>query len=180
MLEISIPPFELYNPNNNEFTPIKGQTLHLEHSLVSLSKWEAKWHKPFLFAAEYSQEEMLDYVRCMTITQNVNRNVYFGLTSENVDTITKYINDSSTATWFKKDDKKVGKKEIITSEIIYYWMISLNIPMECQRWHLNRLLTLIRVCNEKNAPQKKMSARDVARDNKKLNDARKKALNTRG
>lgn len=180
MLEISIPPFDLYNSNTNEFIPIKGQTLHLEHSLVSLSKWESKWHKPFLFATERSQDEMIDYIRCMTITQNVNPTVYLGLTSENIEAITNYINDSSTATWFRKDDKKVGTKEVITNEIIYYWMITLNIPMECQRWHLNRLLTLIRVCNEKNAPPKKMSPREIALNNKKLNDARKRSLNTRG
>lgn len=180
MLKISIPSFELFDSLSNQFLQIKGQTLQLEHSLVSLSKWEAKWHKPFLSNEDKTNEEIIDYIRCMTITQNVNPIVYSGLTSENLDEISAYINDSNTATWFKDRNNYRGSREIITSEVIYWWMIALNIPPEYQKWHLNRLLTLIRVCNEKNNPPKKMSRKELARHNHSLNEARKRALNSHG
>lgn len=180
MLRITIPPFELFDSASNQFIQVKGQTLQLEHSLVSLSKWEAKWHKPFLSSEEKTTEEVLDYIRCMTITQNVDPQVYAGLTTSNMDEISAYINDSNTATWFKEERQTGRSREVITSEVIYWWMISLNIPPEYQKWHLNRLLTLIRVCNEKNTPPKKMSRKELARHNRSLNEARKRALNTHG
>lgn len=180
MLRITIPPFELFDSASNQFIQVKGQTLQLEHSLVSLSKWEAKWHKPFLSSEEKTTEEILDYIRCMTITQNVDPQVYTGLTTSNMDEISAYINDSNTATWFKDERQNGRSREVITSEVIYWWMIALNIPPEYQKWHLNRLLTLIRVCNEKNTPPKKMSRKELARHNRSLNEARKRALNTHG
>ncbi len=180
MLRITVPPFELFDNASNQFIQVKAQTLQLEHSLVSLSKWEAKWHKPFLSSEEKTTEEILDYIRCMTITQNVEPLVYSGLTSSNMDEISAYINDSNTATWFKDEQKHGRSREVITSEVIYWWMIALNIPPEYQKWHLNRLLTLIRVCNEKNTPPKKMSRKELARHNRSLNEARKRALNTHG
>lgn len=179
MLTIKIPDREWFNDATQEFITVKGTTLQLEHSLVSLSKWEAKWHVPFLSKDEKTLEQTLDYIRCMTITQNVNPMVYEQLSEENVDDINKYINTSMTATTFNNMDNK-SSREIITSELIYYWMIALNIPMECQKWHLNRLLTLIRVCNAKNAPPKKMSARDIMSRNSALNAARRKKYNTKG
>ncbi len=180
MLKIHIPPFEIFNPTTNQFSYVKGQTLQLEHSLVSVSKWEAKWHKPFLSSEEKTDEEIMDYVKAMTITQNVDPVVYTGVNNQILNEITEYINDSHTATWFREDNRNGRGREIITSEIIYWWMIALNIPPEYQKWHLNRLLTLIRVCNEKNTPAKKMSRKDLARRNRSLNEARKKALNTNG
>ena len=180
MLRITIPPFELFDSASNQFIQVKEQTLQLEHSLVSLSKWEAKWHKPFLSKEDKTNEEIIDYIRCMTITQNVDPMVYAGLTNSIMDEISAYINDSNTATWFKDEHKAGRSREIITSEVIYWWMIALNIPPEYQKWHLNRLLTLIRVCNEKNNPPKKMSRKELARQNRSLNEARKRALNTHG
>ena len=154
MLKITVPGLELYDEEKNEFINYKDQTLQLEHSLVSISKWEAKWHKPFLSDEDKTLEEIIDYIKCMTITQNVKSDVYDRLTSDNIQTINDYIQDSMTATTFS-DDKKTGKKEIVTSEIIYYWMVTYNIPMECQKWHLNRLLTLVKVCTIKNSPDRK-------------------------
>lgn len=180
MLRINIPPFEIFNPVTNQFSYIKGQTLQLEHSLVSVSKWEAKWHKPFLSKEDKTNEEILDYISAMTITQNVDPVVYIGINNEILNQVTEYINDSHTATWFRDNNQKTNNREVITSEVIYWWMIALNIPPEYQKWHLNRLLTLIRVCNEKNTPAKKMSRKDLARRNRSLNEARKKALNTHG
>jgi hypothetical protein len=179
MLQIVIPDREYWDELKNEFVTIKGQTLQLEHSLVSLSKWESKWNKSFLFKQEKTFEETLDYVRCMTITQNVKPETYYHLTKENYDAVLEYINAPMTATTFSKSNERPSN-EVITSELIYYWMISLNIPMECQKWHLNRLLTLIRVCNIKNQPSKKMSKRDVMSRNAALNAARKKRYNTKG
>ena len=180
MLVITIPAMELFNEKTQEFIPLKEQTLQLEHSLVSLSKWESKWCKPFLSKDNKTMEETLDYIRCMTITQNVDQSVYSRLSKTNIEDINKYIEAPMTATTFHNDNQKGHGKETVTSELIYYWMIALNIPMECQKWHLNRLLTLIRVCNVKNSPPKKMSRREIMNRNAALNAARRKQFNTNG
>lgn len=179
MLKITIPARETFNEITQEFVTIKEQHLQLEHSLVSISKWESKWRKPFLSDKNKSNEEIIDYIRCMNITQNVDPNVFLFLTNSNLKEINDYIDSPMTATWFNESNKKTNR-EIITSEIIYYWMISLNIPFECQKWHLNRLLTLIKVCSEKNAPSKKMSKREIMTRNKALNEARRKASHSKG
>ena len=175
MLQITIPPVEKWDESRMEFVQTKGQTLQLEHSLVSLSKWESKWKKIFLSNTEKTYEETLDYVKCMTLTQNVDPDVYDNLTKENIDAINTYIDDKMTATYFPNDHQSAkGSNELVSSELIYYWMIALNIPFECQKWHLNRLLTLIKVCNVKNQPPKKMSKRDLMRSNASINAARRK------
>ena len=180
MLTITIPAVELFNEETQEFFSTKEQTLQLEHSLVSLSKWESKWCKAFLSKEEKTLEETIDYIKCMTITQNVDPNVYNHLSRSNIIEINKYIEAPMTATTFYEETQKGRGREIVTSELIYYWMISLNIPMECQKWHLNRLLTLIRVCNVKNTPPKKRSRNEIMRRNAALNAARKKKFNTNG
>lgn len=180
MLRITIPAAELWDESRQEFVSTKEQTLQLEHSLVSLSKWESKWCKPFLSKNDKTAEETLDYVKCMTITPNVDSNVYNFLTQENIREINAYIQAPMTATYFSEDKRAKGSREIVTAELIYYWMISLNIPFECQKWHLNRLLSLVRVCNIKNAPPKKYSRRELASRNAALNAARRKQLNTTG
>lgn len=164
----------------NEFVEPKTQVLNLEHSLVSISKWESKWCRPFLSKAEMSVEEVLDYVKCMTLTQNVDPDVYNHLTSEHIDKVRDYISAPMTATVITEDKNGKGSREIVTAELIYYWMIALQIPFECQKWHLNRLLTLVKVCNIKNQPPKKRSQRELMSRNTALNAARKKQLNTRG
>ena len=182
MLQITIPAEpERWDPVKSEFVYGKGQTLTLEHSLVSLSKWESKWEKAFFSRKEKTDEETLDYVKCMTITQNVDPDVYEFLSTENLNQINKYIEAPMTATSFL-EDKTGGRsnREQVTSELIYYWMVAHNIPFECQKWHLNRLLTLIRVCNIKNAPPKKRSKRDIMKRNAALNAARRNQMNTKG
>ena len=181
MLQITIPAIDLWDESKQEFVTTKEQTLQLEHSLVSLSKWESKWCKSFLSSKDKTDEEILDYIKCMTVTQNVKPEVYYGLTEEHIIQINKYIEAPMTATWFSEKEPK-GKlnNETITAELIYYWMIALTIPFECQKWHLNRLLTLIRVCNIKNQPAKKMSKRDIMSRNAALNKARRQQLNTKG
>lgn len=180
MLKITVPASERYNELTDEFITVKEQNLQLEHSLVSLSKWESKWCKPFLKNEDKTAEEHLDYIRCMTLTQNVDPNVYYNLSKANYEEINNYIDAPMTATWFSDRDSKGGSREIITAEIIYYWMINFNIPFECQKWHLNRLLTLIRVCSIKNSPPKQMSRSEMFSRNRALNEARKKAMNSRG
>lgn len=181
MLQLVIPlgP-EIFDDAKQEFVTPETKTLQLEHSLVSLSKWESKWCKPFFSKEEKTPEETIDYIKCMTITQNVKDEVYSFLTRDNIMQINKYIEAPMTATTFPKNKKGGGSREIITSELIYYWMIELNIPSEYQKWHLNRLLTLIQVCNVKNEPSKKMSNKEIMSRNRALNAARKKKLNTRG
>jgi hypothetical protein len=180
MLQITIPAVELWDERKQEFVTTKEQTLQLEHSLVSLSKWESKWCKPFLTKQEKTFEETLDYIKCMTITQNVDPEVYNYLTNENIEEIKKYIEAPMTATYFSDDKTVKSSREQITAELIYYWMIALNIPFECQKWHLNRLLTLIKVCNIKNQPPKKLSKKEIMSRNAALNAARRKQLNTKG
>lgn len=178
MLQITIPAVETYNSKTDEFVTMKEQKITLEHSLVSLSKWESKWKKPFISDKEKTTEEIIDYVRCMCLTQNVDSRVFNNLSEENVKAIKAYIEDPMTATTLPKETKK--GRDVITSELIYYCMIACNIPIEFQKWHLNRLMTLIRVCEIKNTPPKKMSRKELLARNKALNDARRKKLGTTG
>ncbi len=180
MLQITIPAVEQWDERKQEFVTTKEQTLQLEHSLVSLSKWESKWCKVFLTKQEKTFEETLDYIKCMTITQNVDPEVYNYLTNKNIEEINNYIDAPMTATYFSDDKTVKSSREQITAELIYYWMIALNIPFECQKWHLNRLLTLIKVCNIKNQPPKKRSKKEIMSRNAALNAARRKQLNTKG
>jgi hypothetical protein len=186
MLRIVIPAkpgVELWDEEREMFiqTPTsKEQVLQLEHSLVSLSKWESKWNKAFLTKAEKSAEEVLDYIKCMTLTQNVPPEVYNNLTEENIKQINEYIGAPMTATYISEDPSAKSSREVVTSELIYYWMIALNIPFECQKWHLNRLLTLVKVCNVKNAPPKKMGKKALMSRNAALNASRRQQLGTRG
>ncbi len=181
-LEIPERDDELFDEATSTFIPIKHkkECFQIEHSLVSLSKWESKWCKPFLSGEQKTSEETMDYIRCMTITQNVNPDIYANLPPDIIQKVEDYINAKMTATWFS--DKKDGKRsrEVITAEIIYCWMIAQNIPFECQKWHLNRLLTLIRVCNIKNSPPKKQGRKEALSSRNALNQARKAQLNTKG
>lgn len=180
MLHIVVPARELWDENKQEFVYTKEQPLQLEHSLVSLSKWESKWCKPYLSNNEKTDEELLDYIKCMTITQNVKPEVYENLSAQNIRDIVDYINAPMTATTFSDDKKSKGSREIVTAEIIYHWMINLQIPPEYRKWHLNTLLALIKVCNIKNSPQKKRSKREIMSRNTALNAARRQKLNSRG
>lgn len=181
MLLITVPGVEAYDEEKEEFVQLeKEQTLQLEHSLVSLHKWESKWCKAFLGRVEKTDEEMLDYIKCMTITQNVKPDTYNRLTNENLEQIRDYINAPMTATYFSEDKNNKGGREIVTAELIYYWMIALNIPFECRKWHLNSLLTLVKVCNIKNSPPKKRSKKEIMSRNAAINAARRKQLNTKG
>lgn len=148
---------------------------------MSLSKWEARWEKPFLDNVPKTREQRLDYVRCMTITPNVDPAAYYGLTAENMEEINRYIDASMTATWFSGKEPRTPTGNVVTAEIIYYWMIALNIPFECQKWHLNRLMTLIRVCNIKNTPPKKSKNRRTDFSQRAaINRARKERMRSNG
>lgn len=181
VLHIQVPEQEFYDEEHEEFITVKAQTLTMEHSLISVSKWEAKWKKPYLSKDKKTNEEILDYLRCMTIGQAPELYVYRALPASALDEIAEYINDSMTATTFHEYEKRGFSREIVTSEIIYYWMIAQNIPPEYEKWHLNRLLTLIKVCSLKNNPHpKKMSRAAIAKQNRELNAARRKKYGTRG
>lgn len=182
MLKIVIPEKEFFNNRTQEFIEVKEQVICLEHSLLSISKWEAKWKKPFLVKdPPKTSEELADYIRCMTITPNVDPNAYLVLFSsrKDIQRIVEYMEDSQTATTFSDRGGKKSR-EIITSELVYYWMVSNNIPAEYQKWHINRLLTLIKICNIKNTPPEKMSRKDMLSQRKALNDARRARLGTKG
>jgi len=180
MLTVTVPlTDESFDDSTQEFVAGETFQLQLEHSLVSLSKWESKFETPFLGQGEKTFEETMWYIEAMAVTPDVPPEVFRSFTQENLDEIKSYIDAKMTATWFKAEPTR-RQTEIITAEIIYYWMISLNIPFECQHWHLNRLMTLVQVINQKNAPQKKMSPRDVAARNRQLNKERQAKLNTTG
>ena len=180
MLQITIPGAELFDEKTGKRVYCKDTVLQLEHSLVSLSKWESKWKKPYLNNTEITAEMAMDYVRCMTLTQHVDPNVYQFLTQQNMEEIRAYIDDPMTATTFRQTNRP-GRNQVITAEIIYYWMVTLAIPWDpCQKWHLNRLMTLIRVCDEKSRPSKKMSRKDTLSRQRSLNQARRARYNTNG
>lgn len=178
MLRIEVPDTEYLHEDTMEIETVKGGILHLEHSLISISKWESKWEKPFLNNDDKTEDQILDYIKFMTL-DSVSSEIYRNLTMKNFDEINAYIDAPMTATWFNEKDSKPNR-EVVTSEIIYYWMISFNIPFECQKWHINRLLTLIKVCNIKNAPQKKMSKKDLVARNRALNASRRKKYKSKG
>lgn len=179
MLILKIPEQEYYNNLTGEFVNCRACTLKLEHSLVSISKWESKWKKPFLTDKEKTPAEFIDYIRCMTINQDVPEEAYQLLGYDNVKKIEEYIMDSATATTVTDRRKGGGKSETPTSELIYYWMISNGIPFECEKWRLNRLITLIKVCNAKGNPQQ-MSKQEIYAMNAALNSSRRAATGSRG
>lgn len=197
MLQIVIPAYDKYWDEYSEhFVTIKEQHLQLEHSLISISKWEANWHKPFMSDTPKTNEELIDYIRCMTMNQGVDPLVYQYIPESELNKIQAYIDDDHTATWFNEERIKnqngaKRRKEIITSEVIYYYMIALNIPVQFEKWHLGRLMTLIKVCNEKNKEmdnakgnkKSRVNAKETANLAKKYHDmnaARKAALGTKG
>lgn len=180
MLTVTIPGFELFDSQKNEFITIPDQELTLEHSLLSISKWEAKWKKSFIDTHDKTNEETIDYIRCMTINK-VNPYIYTSIPNSVISKIAKYIEDPMTATKITKNDGKGKKKsgKVITSEEIYWQMIMFNIPFECEKWHLNRLFTLIRVCDAKNNSNNKMSKAETLQYQKNLNEARRKAYESK-
>lgn len=181
MLKLILPELEAFDNGTQEFKYFKEKAITLEHSLLSISKWESIWHKPYLSTEKFTEEEIMSYVECMVVTPDSTEELRYRLTEEHVDKIVEYIKNPMTATTF--NDLYGGPKKskvIITSELIYYNMVAYNIPFECQKWHINRLLTLIRICNIKNSPDKKMSTSEVMKRNTQLNEARKKKLNTKG
>lgn len=182
MLQIEVPTSEAYDERTGEFVNPTTFVLELEHSLASLSKWESKFEKPFIDTKDKTPEEMLWYVRFMTTTPNVPPEIFLKLTKKNFEEISEYIQAKMTATWFKELPNQRPNPEIVTAELIYYWMISYGIPFECQYWHLSRLLTLIKVCSHKNAPPKKqnMSKAEMAAQRRSLNAQRKQQYGTRG
>ena len=179
MLTITVPGVELFDETSKTFMTSTDFVLSIEHSLVSLSKWESKYEKPFLGREQKTNTEVLGYIKCMTLTPNVPDEVYNRLSSANLEAVNSYINAKMTATWFA-EDKSRASREIVTAEVIYYWLVSAQIPLECENWHLNSLFTLIRVVSENNAPKKKMSQREVAARNHALNEQRRAQLGTRG
>ena len=186
MLTIVVPATpekELWDERTQEFVylpPQREQTLKLEHSLVSISKWESKWHKPFLTNSEKTNSEVQDYVRCMTLNSNVDAAVYSRLTKKNLSDIYDYIKNPMTASIVPDKKNNAGGYETPTSELIYYWMIEEGIPVEFDKWHINRLITLIKMCAYKSQAPSKRNRRDVAREYAALNDARRKARHSRG
>lgn len=183
MLTIHVKPNELFDDQNEVFIRLEHeQVLNLEHSLASIQIWESKWHKPFLGTKEKTYEEVIDYIRCMTLNTDVDERAYLFISDMDLNRITEYLSNPMTATIFSEDEKKNDPltKKTITSELIYYYMIALNIPSEYRFWHISQLITLIRVINIKNAPKKKRSKREILSRYDKLNEERKRRFNTRG
>lgn len=181
MLTLKVPMSdEGFDEATQEFVEPVVYELELEHSLASLSKWESREEVPFLGKKDHSTEQTLAYIKDMCVTEGVPEEVFGKLSAQNYSDINDYISAKKTATWFREPGPQRANTEVITSELIYYWMVSLQIPFECQYWHLNRLITLVRVCNEKNKPSKKMNRKSAAQQQKELNQRRRNQLGTRG
>lgn len=180
MLQITIHEKEAWDEKSNQFISIPETTICLEHSLISISKWESKWHIPFLRKDRKTIEQIIDYIRCMTVTPNVKPEIYDFLSQENINDVLAYIEDPMTASTVKDLGGPRRSSELVTSELIYYWMVALQIPFECQKWHINRLMMLIRICNVKNQPGKKMSKRNAMQQNAALNTARRQHMHSKG
>lgn len=179
MLQIVVVIDEDFDESKSQFVASESVTLRLEHSLVSLSKWESKWELPFLKKEEKTTEQVIDYIRMMYLGEDFPEQIVDHLKADHYKAITDYIEANMTATWFH-DLKQSQSNETITAELIYYWMIALGIPFECQFWHLNRLMTLIKVCNIKNAPKSKMSRAEARAQQRQLNEERRREMGTRG
>ena len=181
MLTLQILGQECFDENTNKFLYVGSVEVTFEHSLVSLSKWESKFQKPFLGQGNKSTQEIFDYIECMVLTPGITTEQLTGLSEKNLADLNAYIDSKQSATTFNEfNERKGSKTEVVTSELIYDWMIAFNIPFSCETWHLNRLLTLIRVCNVKNSKPKKMSKTELAQRNRTLNAERKARLNTSG
>lgn len=181
MLDLVVPGAEVYDDEANEFNTVGDVVLQLEHSLLSMSKWESKFQKPFLSDEKKTVEETVYYIRAMIISPIYPSDIVQRLTEDNMQEINGYIESPQTATTFHDyGNKQVGGRSIITSELVYYWMVTYNIPFETETWHLNRLLTLIRICNAKNSKPKQMSRAEAARQRADLNAQRRAMLNTTG
>lgn len=183
MLRITVPGEEHFDEENSKFITIGDRVLELEHSLATLSKWESISEKPFLAETKKTTEDVLSYIKAMTQTPDVPPDVFDRLSQKNFEEINKYIDARMTATWFSDKPNSPNSNTIITAELIYHWMISFGISWEAQHWHLNRLFTLIRVCNEKNSKPKKMSRSEIAarnEHNRQLNEQRRAQLGTTG
>lgn len=180
MLRVEITVNEDFDEASSTFVPVTAVTLELEHSLLSLSKWESDYQKPFLVSEERTNMEMFDYLKAMVITPNVDPNILRLCSQEHINEIQRYIDSSRSATTFGNMPERKGRGETITSELIYYWMLSFNIPFECETWHLNRLFALIRICNVKNSKPKKMTKNEIAQQNRELNQKRRAELGTSG
>lgn len=179
MLTITVNGQEFFNEETQEFESHGDIVLNLEHSLISLSKWESEFEKPFLGDSKKSAEEIYGYIKAMIINEHPD-DILLKLSDKNIQQINSYIESKRSATTFGSMPERRGKGETVTSELIYFWMVTFNIPFECETWHLNRLFALIRICNLKNAPQKKMSKNEIAMRNRELNAKRKAELQTRG
>ena len=181
MLEITIPEFEVYDPRENLFSTFGPKTILLEHSLLSLSKWESLFKKPFLDDnLSLTTEELIGYVKAMTVTKNVPDILYMGLNDEIIEKVNDYINDPMSATKFYDfGERSVPRRGKTTSETIYWQMILYGIPFECQKWHLNRLLTLIRVCSLKAGSKKTIGKQATAQVYAELNRVRTEKMKTK-
>lgn len=180
MLVLSIGDEEFFDESTSKFVKKPGIIVEFEHSLVSLSKWESKHEKPFLSGDEKTDDEILDYIRCMIISPGDSAEILSRMNQKDVDAVTTYIDSKQTATTFGNLPERKGRGETITNELIYYWLVAFEIEWEAQYWHLNRLFSLIKICNIKNSKPKPMSKSEIAARQRELNAQRRRETGSRG
>jgi hypothetical protein len=180
MLTITVLGEEHWDQENEKFVYPDSFKLELEHSLVSLSKWESKWEVPFLGEKPKTTEMVLDYIECMILTPDPPADWISKLSKENIEEITAYFDSKQSATWFNDHHPEPKTGETITSELVYYWLDICDIDWQAQYWHLNRLLTLVKIHTVKQAKPKPMSRSEMLRRRRALNKQRLKEMEEGG
>lgn len=172
MFTIKIPPLEIFDDELEEFRQFGADEITFEHSLYTIARYEEATHKPY-YDTRSDEDNLFSYMPYMAIKPPKDPSAFFRIPQDELAKLKSWMEDSHTATWFSKDDDNSPEREIVTAELIYYWMTEYRIPFECERWHINRLMTLIQVCARKKSPPKQKSQAEIIREHRALNQKRR-------
>lgn len=179
---------ELFDEETNTFLHPVGKKLHLEHSLLSISKWEAEWEIPFL-NTDKTSEQSLSYIKCCVLDDDFDELLLNTLSDKNILDFNAYLSKGMTAKKIidlrsslsqKRKSRRPASQKALTSEDIYYSMIQFHVWKECEEWPLQRLLSLLQLCSLKSNSTGEMSKSDQAKFYREENARRKAKYHTNG